>query len=668
MNYRREIDGLRALAVIPVILFHAGFQTFSGGFVGVDVFFVISGYLITSIILAEKQAGIFSLINFYERRARRILPALFLVMFTCLPFAWLWLLPADMKSFSQSLVAVSGFASNVLFYLTSGYFDTVAELKPLLHTWSLAVEEQYYLLFPIIIMMTWKLGERWIVGILAVLMIIGLSLVQWGSFVNPAGKFFLLPTRGWEILFGALLAFYLFANKGNNIKTWKVNQLASIVGLLLIVYAVCAFDKQTPTPSLYTLAPIIGASLIILFATQQTHVGVLLGSKPLVGVGLISYSAYLWHQPLFAFAKQRSIDEPSKVLLAALAVVSMLLAYLSWKFVEIPFRKKQHIKHNKVFLYGALCSAFFIVFGLIGHFNKGFKDRFSPEINSLYNAKYEVNPRGECIGNGRSHLKPEESCVEGNPNSIAVAVIGDSHADVLVPELGKVLSKKELGLRNLTFAGCPPALDVYRINGPDEPCAEYNKYVFDYLKNSEIRYVVIAARWSFYIDCVPFDNGEGYVESFNSSIPCLDLIVKGEKVRSLEHIRRASVSERILQGIESYLSIGKIVILVEQAPEMGWDVPTYLAKSHIFGKNFTNQSSIDYKIVKKRNESFNLISLKLKNYQNLKIIKSENFFCNNFMMGRCVMAFNDVVFYRDGDHLSFSGSKFIVDEVLMHIK
>ena len=160
MNYRREIDGLRALAVLPVILFHAGFETFSGGFVGVDVFFVISGYLITTIILAELEQGRFSIVNFYERRARRILPALFLVMLVCIPFAWIWLLPSDMKDFSQSLIAVAIFASNILFWRESGYFDTAAELKPLLHTWSLAVEEQYYVLFPLFLMLFWKLGKR----------------------------------------------------------------------------------------------------------------------------------------------------------------------------------------------------------------------------------------------------------------------------------------------------------------------------------------------------------------------------------------------------------------------------------------------------------------------------------------------------------------------------
>src|SRR5574338_49692 len=178
MNYRREIDGLRAFAVLPVIMFHAGFQTFSGGFVGVDIFFVISGYLITSIILEEQQAGTFSLLGFYERRARRILPALFVVLAGCLVLGWLWLLPIDMKLFSESLVAVPTFASNILFYATGSYFEPAAELKPLLHTWSLAVEEQYYVVYPILLLLLWRLGQKWMVGLLAGLAVCSLVAAQ----------------------------------------------------------------------------------------------------------------------------------------------------------------------------------------------------------------------------------------------------------------------------------------------------------------------------------------------------------------------------------------------------------------------------------------------------------------------------------------------------------
>ena len=193
MEYRREIDGLRALAVLPVIFFHAGYESFSGGFVGVDVFFVISGYLITKIILSDLEHGRFSIVGFYERRARRILPALFFVMLVCLPFAWRWLLPGDMKDFSQSLVAVVAFSSNLLFWKESGYFDVAAELKPLLHTWSLAVEEQYYLFFPVFLMLAWRIGKGPILLIMGLLALGSLVLAEWGVRSDPALAFYLLP-------------------------------------------------------------------------------------------------------------------------------------------------------------------------------------------------------------------------------------------------------------------------------------------------------------------------------------------------------------------------------------------------------------------------------------------------------------------------------------------
>jgi peptidoglycan/LPS O-acetylase OafA/YrhL len=212
MNYRSEIDGLRAIAVLPVILFHAGFTIFSGGFVGVDIFFVISGYLITSIILHDLKNNKFSLINFYERRARRILPALFFVMFACLPFAWQWLLPEDMKRFSQSLVAVSFYASNFLFWITSNYFESASELKPLLHTWSLAVEEQYYLFFPLLLMFFWSYLKKYTAFVLVSLAVISLIVAQIGSNVAPTANYFLLHSRAWELLIGALAAYYLTQN------------------------------------------------------------------------------------------------------------------------------------------------------------------------------------------------------------------------------------------------------------------------------------------------------------------------------------------------------------------------------------------------------------------------------------------------------------------------
>ena len=339
MNYRAEIDGLRALAVLPVILFHAGFERFSGGYVGVDVFLVISGYLITTLIISEMAIGEFSIVNFYERRARRILPALFFVMAACLPFAWFWLLPIDLKDFGLSLVAVSTFSSNILFWMESGYFDTAAELKPLLHTWSLAIEEQYYILFPIFLMLTWRLGLKWILTLLSLVFVISLGVAHWGAFNKPSATFYLLPTRGWELLVGVFFAFYLKHNE--YLKSHITNQILSLLGFVMIVYSIVAFDDTTPFPSLYALIPTIGTGLLILSAVPNTFVHRLLSFSPLVGIGLISYSAYLWHHPLLAFARHRQIGEVSDFFLITLCIASLLMAYFSWRYVEKPFRKKR---------------------------------------------------------------------------------------------------------------------------------------------------------------------------------------------------------------------------------------------------------------------------------------------------------------------------------------
>lgn len=485
MDYRPEIDGLRALAVLPVILFHAGFQTFGGGFVGVDVFFVISGYLITSIIVAQKHAGTFTLINFYERRARRILPALFVVMFACMPFAWLWLLPQEMKSFSQSLVAVSVFASNVLFWRTSGYFAPAAELIPLLHTWSLAVEEQYYLFFPIFLLLTWRFGKRWILGVLGLVAIISLVAAQWSSVADRAAAFYLLPTRGWELLVGVFVAFYCSNSVKQNLNR-TASEVGGAIGVLLLVYAIFAFDRQTPFPSLYTLIPTIGTALIILFATQQTLVGKLLGTKSLVGVGLISYSAYLWHQPLFAFARLRIVDGPSKLLLSALAITAVMLAYLSWKYVEIPFRNKQRYSSKQIFAYGAVGSALFVTFGLVGHFTKGFQTDSTGQMESGW-----LKCSAQNMNNGL--------CVFGNLGTReAIVLVGDSHMGHLSKAIIKSFGDRYL-IISITCGSCffgeklrfdNIAFDINELEDARE------KIVL--LKNYKVKVVIRGQRWHGY--------------------------------------------------------------------------------------------------------------------------------------------------------------------------
>lgn len=377
MNYRKEIDGLRALAVLPVILFHAGFEYFSGGYIGVDIFFVISGYLITSIILREKEANTFTFSHFYERRARRILPALFFVAFICLPVAWFLLLPNELEEFGESLVAVSLFASNILFWLKTDYFATDAELIPLLHTWSLAVEEQFYIIFPVLLGLFWALGKRWLIVLVSIIALSSLALSEWLWRSDAEANFFLLFSRAWELMIGALVGFYLYYQPQQHNKTPHIlAQTLSLLGLLLILYAIFFFDKNIPFPSLYALVPTLGTACIILFATPNTWVGQLLSLRLLVGIGLISYSAYLWHQPLFAFVRIHHLEPPSAGLLIFLSLLSLIMAYFSWKFVEQPFRNKQQFSQRTIFISAIVGSLVFIAIGLWFILSQGAMYRF----------------------------------------------------------------------------------------------------------------------------------------------------------------------------------------------------------------------------------------------------------------------------------------------------
>ena len=298
MRYRSEIDGLRSIAVVPVILFHAGFELFSGGFVGVDVFFVISGYLITVILIEDLENKRFSIIGFYERRARRLLPALFFVMVISIPFAWMWMLPDPLENFGQSLVSTSLFSNNILLILTSAdYWEIKATYKPLLHTWSLAVEEQYYIIFPIFLLITWSLGRKKVLWLIFIIAAISLILSEYGWRKDINSNFYSTPSRAWELLAGSIGAFFVYY------KGVQKNNLFALLGITAIILSIFVYDEKTPFPSLYTLVPVFGSLLLVLYAEKNTFVAKILSTKLFVGIGLISYSLYLWHQPVLAFAR-----------------------------------------------------------------------------------------------------------------------------------------------------------------------------------------------------------------------------------------------------------------------------------------------------------------------------------------------------------------------------
>ncbi len=377
MTYRPEIDGLRAIAVVPVILFHAGFTLFGGGYAGVDIFFVISGYLITSILMKELDEGKFSVGRFYERRIRRLLPALFVVLLASAIVGWQILMPSDFQDFAESVVATILCGSNFLFWQESSYWDTASELKPLLHTWSLAVEEQYYIIFPPFLYLFYRWSKKSTFGLIilgAILSLIGAEVL---SHYRPTANFFLLPFRAWEMLIGSIAAFVLsYEGITSRIQASRGGQeVFSWAGLLMILGSIFFYDSFTRNPSVWMLLPTMGTFLIILYCNAGTTVARILSLKPMVMIGLISYSAYLWHQPIFAYTRYVAFPEQSKWLFGALSIGVFPLAYLSWKYIENPFRNKSWISRRAAFTSAAIYSIFFLVFGGLGMATNGFSSR-----------------------------------------------------------------------------------------------------------------------------------------------------------------------------------------------------------------------------------------------------------------------------------------------------
>ena len=497
MKYKPEIDGLRALAVLPVILFHAGFELFNGGFVGVDIFLVISGYLITNIIISEISLGKFSILNFYERRARRILPILFFVMFACLPFAWLWLAPSDLQDFGQSLVAISTFSSNFLFWRESGYFDTAAELKPLLHTWSLALEEQYYIIFPIFLLIIWRLKIKFILFVFSLIFLASLFLAQLGSYYSPSASFYLLPTRGWELLIGVFLAFYL--NHKEYFKSQVTNQLLSLVGFGMICYSIFFFNENTPFPSLFTLIPTIGTGLLILTAVPKTFIYNLLCFRPFVSIGLISYSAYLWHQPLLAFSRHRLLGELSNTHLMLICFLSLVLARLSWQFIERPFRKKSIISKKIILIFSVLGILAFSCLGYIINLNEGFSNRveFSNELKQSLKKPSLDN----CFDTSFNHSAEQWGCNLGiKKDGIDFILFGDSHALSLKDLIDDRAKQANINVFFTGASGCLPFIGVYpkRRDQYERNCNLLNERVYKFAKQNKVSGIIFSARWSYY--------------------------------------------------------------------------------------------------------------------------------------------------------------------------
>lgn len=368
MKYRPEIDGLRAFAVLPVILYHANIPGFSGGFIGVDVFFVISGFLISALLLNDLSSNNFSIRRFYARRARRILPALFTVLLATIPVTTYVLLPAQLQDYSGSLIAVTGFVSNIFFWSRSGYFAPESSEMPLLHTWSLSVEEQFYILFPVVLLLLYRYCHRHIGLVLGALVIAGLILCDVTSRTMPNANFYLLPTRAWELLIGSFCAYYTSHTPQLR------NPWLSLAGLGLICISVFEFNDHMRLPSLLSLLPVVGTALVLLYTSPPTFTARFLSLPLFLRVGKISYSAYLWHYPLFALARVASPSSPSIPLMILLTIFTLALGAVSWRYIEQPFRQRTHPNYvgNRTALTLAIFSASLILgAGIYGYMTQG---------------------------------------------------------------------------------------------------------------------------------------------------------------------------------------------------------------------------------------------------------------------------------------------------------
>lgn len=473
MNYKAHIDGLRAFAVVPVIAFHASHTAVPGGFIGVDVFFVISGFLITSLLMSDLKSGRFSIVDFYERRARRILPALIFIIACTIPAALIFLPPSDLQTFGKSVVAAMTFLSNIFFLKEINYFHTHAELNPLLHTWSLAVEEQFYIVYPIFLALIYRKARRYLVHALIAAGLLSLVLVMNSVASDPKYAFYLFPMRAWELLIGAL-ASLSFARTEVSPRP-SLYGLLSLAGFAAILISYAIVDETRLSSGLYALPACLGAALVILYTKPGTMVHRILTTRWIVLIGLISYSAYLWHQPLMTFYRHAFPDD--KLGVAICALLTFPLAWLTWKFIEQPFRRRTPgVPAKRVLTSSFAALSLFAVLGLALTADTGWERRYSPEeqriLRSFVEADDYVPTRFDAL-RGRAF--------SGEGDLPKVLIIGDSYGQDLVNALYETGMDRDFDLSTYHIPGrCGNLmienLDKYRNRENREECARLPGY------------------------------------------------------------------------------------------------------------------------------------------------------------------------------------------------
>jgi len=625
LNYRPDIDGLRAVAVLAVVLHHLSASLVPGGYVGVDVFFVISGYLITGIISREMQEGCFTFARFYERRAKRIFPALFSVLTATLLAGYFLLLPSDYASTLRAAMGTLLFASNMVFWrdMAEGYFAATDNgLNPLLHTWSLAVEEQFYVFFPILLLLCFRYFRRHMALILTICALVSLAgAILWIQSKSVA-VFFLLPFRAWELLVGALLAI----NVVPAIKSLVVREILTGMGLLAILIACFAYDTKTISPGLTALVPVLGTAAVIYAGINgPSLVGRLLEWKPIVYIGLISYSLYLWHWPLIVLTRYAIGLESHTQYISELLFVSLVMASLSYHLIEAPFRRSVWVTPKFVYFSSVVLATILMTISAFGLVHSGFEERFEPTVVQYDKARSPNIPYQNC------NARPANSwCKLGYvENKPTVFLWGDSHLLSWGPVLNKILSNQQISAEFVTSSACPPLLGVN--SSIRVTCAAQNIVVKNYLlDHPEIKTVVISAFWSLYF------HQDSELSAMSGNPP-----VKGMQAAS-----------NALNGTMQWLfDNNKQVIVIGPVPIYEKSVPLSLALEKSMSHPILHSSRTEQQ--KKHALFFEIIENAKNDSKNyFQFLDPVQWMCAE----DCLIVKDNVSLYRDAHHLSIAGA------------
>lgn len=636
--YRPEIDGLRAIAVIAVILFHAGLSIFSGGFIGVDVFFVISGYLITTILISDLELKQLSLIDFYARRARRILPALIFVMIVCIPFACYYMIPSQMKDFSLSLIAVSLFGSNIFFWDQTGYFEIASNESPLLHTWSLAIEEQFYFIFPLFLILIYPFGKQKVLWTIVIIATLSFLLSEYGWRNHPSANFYFLPTRAWELLFGSIAALIVSKHGVKN------GNIIAIIGLIMIVFSIFYYDEKTQFPSAYTLVPVIGTLLLILFASKDTFVAKILSKKIFVGIGLISYSAYLWHQPLFAFARLSSDEVRPDYVFIILSFITFLLAFITWYCIEKPFRNKKFLKQSTILKMSFFSILLVCFLGISGYITNGFERYISNYSDAAIYESIKRSAEPNC-----QDKIPHCISKASSQNTESILLLGDSNAYHFSKALKEVADNFDYSYIQLTKAACMPLSKFYLIGYENKKCIEFNKNIENELLKSrnDIDLIVVSAAWLQYY------NGTRLFEELikERSIPPINKIrISKNGTHEMAYEERSTEFEIYFDKAFKVLQrAAKNVVIVGPMPPAVVNFgrkETYKNPQSIKREDYIDQSYEFENVLKKQTAKYSFQYIDLGE----KLCGTEN----------CNITNGELFLYGDNTHLSDYGQSYIL--------